>query len=94
MASSLSNHVNNLADGIHRIECKYGHDNKKCETCRIKYKDCECFLGYKSFNDNLIKHKCLFCNVNFQVKFDENLKKILFIIYKFSNHDNSRCLSL
>ena len=41
MASSLSNHVNILAEGIHKIKCKYGHDNKKCETCGIKYKDCE-----------------------------------------------------
>ena len=29
MASSLSNLVNNLAKGIHKIKCKYGHDNKK-----------------------------------------------------------------
>ena len=36
MASSLSNLVNNLSDGIHRIKCKYGHDDKKCKTCRIK----------------------------------------------------------
>ena len=28
MASSLSNLVNNLAKGIHKIE----HDNKNCET--------------------------------------------------------------
>ena len=34
MASSLSNPVNNLSEGIHKIECKYGHDDKKCETCR------------------------------------------------------------
>ena len=38
MASPLSNFVNNLAEGINKIECKYGHDHKKCETCRIKYK--------------------------------------------------------
>ena len=36
MASSLSNLVNNLSDGIDRIKCKYGHDDKKCKTCRIK----------------------------------------------------------
>ena len=41
MASSLSNLVNNLDQGIHKIKYKYGHDNKKCETCVIKYKDCE-----------------------------------------------------
>ena len=27
-ASSLSNQVNNLAEGIHRIKCKYGYNNK------------------------------------------------------------------
>ena len=29
MASSLSNLLNNLSEGIHRNKCKYGHDNKK-----------------------------------------------------------------
>ena len=37
MASSLSNLVKNLAEGIDIIECKYGHDDKKLETCGIKY---------------------------------------------------------
>ena len=41
MASLLSNLVGNLAEGVHKIKCKHGHDNKKCETCGIKYKDCE-----------------------------------------------------
>ena len=36
MARSLSNHVINFSEGIHRIKCKFGHDDKKCETCRIK----------------------------------------------------------
>ena len=44
MASLLSNLVNDLAEGIHRIKCKYEHDNKKCKACRVKYKDYECFL--------------------------------------------------
>ena len=26
MASSLSNFVNNLSEGIHEIKCKYGHN--------------------------------------------------------------------
>ena len=43
MASSLSNLVNNLAEGIHKI----------------KYKDCECFLEYESIKDNLIEYKCI-----------------------------------
>ena len=45
MASSLSDLVN-LGDGTHKIKCKYGYDNKKCETGRIKSKDCECSLEY------------------------------------------------
>ena len=32
MASSLSNLVNNLSEGIHRTKCKFGDDDKKCET--------------------------------------------------------------
>ena len=32
MASSLSNLVHNLFEGIHRIKCKFGHDDKKYET--------------------------------------------------------------
>ena len=39
MASSLSNLVDNLAEGIYKTKRKHGHDNKKCETCRMKYKD-------------------------------------------------------
>ena len=48
MARSLSNLVNNLFVGIQRIKCKYEEDDKKCETCDIKYKDCDCLLEYKS----------------------------------------------
>ena len=46
MTSSLSNLVNKLFEGIHRIKCKFGHNNKKSETCGIKYKYCERFLEY------------------------------------------------
>ena len=44
MANSLSNLVNNLSEGIYEIKCKYGHDDKKRETCGIKCKYCDCFL--------------------------------------------------
>ena len=36
--------VDNLAEKIHKIDCKHWYDNKKCVRCGIKYKDCErCF---------------------------------------------------
>ena len=44
MTSSLSNLVNNLFEGIRRIKYVLGHDDKKCETCGIKYKYCDCFF--------------------------------------------------
>ena len=34
MTSSLSNLVNNLFEGIHRIKCKFGHNDEKYEACR------------------------------------------------------------
>ena len=35
MASSLSNLVKNLSEGIYRIKCKYGHDDKKCKPAEL-----------------------------------------------------------
>ena len=61
MASSLSNLVNNLSEGIHIIKCKFGNDNKKCETCGIRFKYYNCCLEYINFKDNLIEYKCLHC---------------------------------
>ena len=43
MATSLSNLVDNLTEGIPKIN----------------FKDCNCFLKYKSVKDNLIKYRCL-----------------------------------
>ena len=100
METSLSNLVNNLSEGIHRIKFKYRHDDKKCETCGIEYKYCDCFLEYTNFRGNLIEYKCLYCNKNYQHKFREKLKN------DFSMHTNFlimitislfycyRCLSL
>ena len=92
--ASTSNVVNNLAEGVHRIKCKYGHNNKKCETCGIKYKNCEDFLEYTNFKDILLKYKCLCCNMNYQKKFDESLTKRFFTTYKFSNHDINKFILL
>ena len=59
MANSLLNLVDNLTEGIHKIKCK----------------DCDCFLEYESFKDNLIKYECSCCNKNYSNKIDEQLKK-------------------
>ena len=57
MASLLSSLVNNNAKRIHKIKCKYEHNDQKCETCRIKY---------TNFKDDLIEYKCLCCNNSYQ----------------------------
>ena len=79
MASSSSNPVNNISEGIHRIKCKYRHDDQKCETCRIKCKYCNYFLT--NLKDDSIEDKCLY----FYQKLFSNISK-----YKFSNHDNNK----
>ena len=45
MANSLSNLVDNLAEGI----------------CKIESRDCDSIFEYESFKYKLIKYKCLFC---------------------------------
>ena len=71
MASLLSNLVNNLSERIHKIKCKYGHNDKKCETSGVKYKYSDCSLEYINFQDDLIEYKFLCCNNNYQENFDE-----------------------
>ena len=51
---------------------------KKCETCGIKYKYCDCSLEHANVNDDLIEYKYLLCYKNCQRKFDEKLKKRFF----------------
>ena len=94
MASSLSNLVNNHSEGIHRTKYKYGHDDKNCDSCEIKYKYCHCFIEYTNFKDDLIECECLWCNKNYQHKFDEKLKERFFNTYKFSSHNNNKFILL
>ena len=47
---------------------------KKCKTCGIKYKYCECYLEYTNAIDGLIQHKCFCSDKNYRKKLDENSK--------------------
>ena len=62
MTSSLSNLVDNFSEGIHKIKCKYNHDNEKFEECRTKYKHCKCNLEYVNVKDDRIVYKLFCCN--------------------------------
>ena len=81
MTSYLLNPVHDLAEGIHKIKCNYGHSNKKSEECGIKY-----YINY------FIVYKCF--NRNYQEKFDEDLKKRFANTYTFSNHDINKFILL
>ena len=78
MVSSLSNLVDNLAEGTDKYKCK----------------DCNCFLKYENVKDNLIKYKCLSCNKDYSEKLDEELKNKFKNVFKFSNNDLNKFISL
>ena len=78
MASSLSNLVDNLAEGIHKIKCE----------------DYNSFLEYKSSSDSLIKYECLSCNKNYSNQIDEKSKKRPKNTFKFCNKDFNKFILL
>ena len=78
MASSLSNFVDNLAEGIHKIKCKH----------------LNCFPEYESVKDNLIKYKSFSCNKEYLSKTGEDLKKRFRNTFELSNIDISEFILL
>ena len=78
MASPLSNLVDTLAEGIHKIECQ----------------DSDCLLEYESVKNNLKKIKCLSSNINYWNKIDEELKKRFKNTFKFSDNDINKFILL
>ena len=78
MASSLSNLVDNLEEGINKIKCE----------------DCDCFLEYESVKDNLIKYKFLSCNKDYSNKLDEKVKRRFKNTFKFSKNDINKYIFL
>ena len=78
MATSLSNRVDNLTEGIHKIKCK----------------DCNCFLEHETVKENSIKHKCLSCSKNYSNKIDEELKKRFKNTFTFSNNKINKFILL
>ena len=73
----MSNFANNIFKGTHKVKCKYKHSDKKCESCGNKYKYCGWFLKTNS-KDDLIEHKCLHSDKNYQHNLDEKLKENFF----------------
>ena len=55
MANPWSNLVNNPSEGLNRINCKLGYDDKKCKKCGTECKYCNCFLESTNFKDDFIE---------------------------------------
>ena len=77
MATSLSNLVDNLVEGIQKI---------KCTNCTM------CCFEYTNTKDDLIEHKCLCCNKNYEKKLDENFR--FPNTYKSASHDIDKFILL
>ena len=79
MASSLSNLVDNLTEGIYKI----------------KWKDWGYFLEYKRLEGNLIIYECLSWNEFYSKNLNAKIKKeIPFNTFKFSNNDINKFILL
>ena len=92
MACSLSNLVNNLAEGFHKIKCKNEHDNN-AKRLELHTKIATAFLNTPNDRDNLIEYKCVCSNKNYQKEFDENLNRFL-IHTNLCNHDINKFILL
>ena len=78
MATSLSNLVDNLTEGIYKFKCKHY----------------DCFLKYEIVRHNSIKYEWFSCNKNYSNKIDEELKKILKNTFKLSNNAMNKFILL
>ena len=45
MASSISNIVKNLSEGVHRVKCKFGHDDKNVKHVELNVSIAAVFLN-------------------------------------------------
>ena len=61
-----------IAFSVHRIKCEYSHDDKKYESCGIKYKYCDCFFEYMKFTLLLPKGVYLYEYMDDWEKFSEH----------------------
>ena len=74
--ASLSNFVNSLSKGIHKIKWRQRHYDK-CEICEIKDNHYEFFLEYSNFKYGLIEYK--YVNKSLMKTYRSNIIKMLLL---------------
>ena len=55
MASTLSYLVNNISEGIHKVKCKYGHNEKNVKLVELHSKNATGFFEHVKFKDHSIE---------------------------------------
>ena len=50
MTSSLSNLVNNLSEGMHKVKCTYGHNDKKVKIVELNISFTDVFFNEQFLN--------------------------------------------
>ena len=83
-----------MAEGIHKIKCKYGHDDEKMKPVILNTTIVIAIFNIKALKNDLIEYKCFCSNKNYQKMFHEKLKKQFVNTYKFSNHDVNKFILL
>ena len=78
MSSSLSNFVDNLAEGLHSDKCT------GCKSC----------LGYMSIKDNQLLFRCFECKKNYKKDFNHDLIKRFANTYEFCKENINKFILL
>ena len=55
MASTLSYLLNNISEGIHKVKCKYGHNEKNVKLVELDSKNATGFFEHVKFKDHSIE---------------------------------------
>ena len=67
---------------------------KNVKIVELHTKYATVFLNAQTLKDDLIEYKCLYCNKNYQQKFDKKLKEQFLNTYTFSIHDKNTFILL
>ena len=78
MSSSLSNLVDNLAEGLHSDKCT------NCKSC----------LDYMTTKDEQLNFRCFRCKKNYEKGFNKELIQRFGNIYEFCNEDLNKFILL
>ena len=91
MLDSLSNHVDNLSNGLHNNNSNNNNNNNnnnnKCTNCKSD-------LDYMIAKDDILIFRCFKCKMNYKIDFDKELIKNFSSTYDFCKGDINKFILL